>query len=147
MDLGFQPKGMFVYCHRHTGHLKCALLHFHSVTRGQQSNMESARNEKVIFVFDYPRTCSNLLGNLFSVHPEIEYIHRPYLLSSTRGPEKTKAQILEATQQRLAAKFTNVTQADVKRWAKITFDTTNKDLGARVKNSQDLVCLLKFGGL
>lgn len=99
------------------------------------------QEKKSIFIFDFPRSCSNLFGKLFSAHPRIEYIHRPYLLPATRGPEKSTATTSEETKQALAAKWrTRLSPEDLERWSKITWKKTNDDLVEQVESAHSQVC-------
>ncbi|KAF2166297.1 hypothetical protein M409DRAFT_23487 [Zasmidium cellare ATCC 36951] len=51
------------------------------------SNSEQ-QNAKRIFIFDSPRTCSQLFYKLFSAHQQLGHIMNPTILGVTYGPER-----------------------------------------------------------
>ena len=69
------------------------------------SQPQSEHLPRHIFVFDSPRTCSNLFGKLFSADPQLDYVRHPYLLPGIRGPEKIEANMSKETLEALGRKY------------------------------------------
>ncbi|KAK3715678.1 hypothetical protein LTR37_006903 [Vermiconidia calcicola] len=50
--------------------------------------MMGTKHSSPKFVFDYPRSCSNLFGKMFSAHPQVQFTKHPYFAAAAYGPEK-----------------------------------------------------------
>ncbi|KAI0123276.1 hypothetical protein BJ170DRAFT_104400 [Xylariales sp. AK1849] len=71
------------------------------------SSLESTGKPRRIFVFDNPRTGSQLFNKLFAVHPQLEHVFHPLLGASMYGPERVALHLnhsaaAEEAQQQLA---------------------------------------------
>jgi hypothetical protein len=60
-----------------------------------------------IFVFDSPRTCSQLFNKLFAVHPQLNHVFHPLMGASMYGPQRVTLRLkhsaaAEEAQQELA---------------------------------------------
>lgn len=49
-----------------------------------------------IFVFDSPRTCSQLFNKLFAVHPQLTQVFHPFMGASVYGPERVTLRLRHA---------------------------------------------------
>ncbi|KAK9415184.1 putative Sulfotransferase domain-containing protein [Seiridium unicorne] len=63
-----------------------------------------------IFVFDSPRTCSQVFNKLFAVHPQLSHVFHPLIGASMYGPERVTSRLKHCTaaeeaQQELANKI------------------------------------------
>lgn len=50
-----------------------------------------------VFVFDSPRTCSQLFNKLFAAHPQLSQIFHPFMGASMYGPERVTAQLMHSS--------------------------------------------------
>ena len=101
-----------------------------------QGSFTKQATDPFLFVFDTPRSCSNLFGKLLSTHPRLYHVQRPYLLAASRGPERINAGVSAATQQRFVAKRKEVPEEITERWEKMTYADANAKLTAEVESAQ-----------
>ncbi|KAI7237471.1 TFIIH basal transcription factor complex, subunit SSL1 [Hortaea werneckii] len=111
------------------------------LTRGgylcSRCKAKSEHLPRYIFVFDSPRTCSNLFGKLFSADPQLDYVRHPYLLPGIRGPEKIEANMSKETLEALGRKYGGrFSEEDLKAWCQLTYERANEEVAEKIRQAQ-----------
>lgn len=92
-----------------------------------------------VFVFDNARSCSNLLGKLFSAHPDLVYSRHPYQLAMTRGPEKIELGVSAETMKGLLQKASTVPPELAQKWGSVTLEDSHGKLRALLEEAEQRV--------
>jgi hypothetical protein len=61
-----------------------------STTHSKESNGETKAHGNRIFLFDNPRSCSQVFRRIFQNHPQLEHILHPYASPSWFGPKRVQ---------------------------------------------------------
>lgn len=104
-----------------------------------QITMDDAHNDgtaKHVFFFDNARSCSNLLGKLFSAQPELRYERHPYRIAMARGPESLRRGIPNATMKDLMQQASMVTPELAELWGSLTFAESQEALNSLIDGAE-----------
>lgn len=107
---------------------------------------ETNLDKKHVFVFDNARSCSNLLGKLFSAHPDLQYERHPYQLAMTRGPERLQLGISDETMKELMRQASALPPELAERWGSVTFAQSHQALRASMDEAEKEVCIVFQSG-
>lgn len=102
------------------------------------SSPTSNSTAKRIYVFDGPRSCSQLFNKFFSAHPQISQLHHPLMACTLYGPERISARCThsDSAERRQQELYDGAPYKDE------TYEVAVKRLEEDVKKIEAVVCSL-----
>ncbi|KAI7398618.1 hypothetical protein KC336_g15255 [Hortaea werneckii] len=88
-----------------------------------------------IFIFDNPRTCSQLFSKLFANHPDLQLLYHPFLPAALYGPERYQ----QKTKHCAAADEVQRewgTSEEFREWNVVTYESANRKLVEEIEAAE-----------